>query len=65
MSRTRFRTCSCAPLESDDLWEAQGLLAKWFGFQPSEIGELDLPDFERWVQLAIKQVEARAKAAQA
>jgi len=41
------------------------LLAKWFGFQPSEISALDLQDFERWVQLALQQIEARNKAAQA
>jgi hypothetical protein len=65
MSRARFRACSCGPLELDDFWEAQGLLAKWFGFQPSEIAELELQDFESWVRMAIKQIEARAKATQA
>ena len=44
------------------LWEALGLLAKWFHFQPSEIGELGFDEFDRWVKLAVKQIDAQNKA---
>ena len=57
-----FRAFSFAQLEPDALWEAQGLLAQWFKFQPSEIADLDLADFEKWVDLAVAQINARQKA---
>jgi hypothetical protein len=41
------------------LWEAKALLAKWFGFQPSEIDDLYADDFLRWCNLAAKQIERR------
>ncbi|MDR2239559.1 MAG: hypothetical protein LBE33_03885 [Zoogloeaceae bacterium] len=63
MSRRRFSVCLCRPPPSDEaLWEAFGLLAKWFHFQPSEIRELEWGEFERWVALAAKQVKAAGKA---
>lgn len=65
MSRQRFRACSCPALSDDTLWEAFGLLAKWFHFQPSEIYELECSDLERWVKLATKQAQAAAKGYQA
>jgi hypothetical protein len=62
MSKRPFKGSSFAQLRPDDIWEAQGLLAKWFGFQPSEMADLELTDFERWVDLAVEQIKARQKA---
>ncbi|PQA82811.1 GpE family phage tail protein [Limnohabitans sp. TS-CS-82] len=45
------------------MWEAKGLLAKWFGFQPSEIDELDCQDLELWCEQAAKQIKQRAEQA--
>lgn len=65
MSRRRFRACSCPALSDETLWEAFGLLAKWFHFPPSEIYEMECVDFEQWVKLAANQAKAAAKAHQA
>lgn len=62
MSKRPFKGSSFAQLEPGEIWDAQGLLAKWFGFQPSEIADLELADFERWVDLAVEQIKARQKA---
>ncbi len=37
----------------------RGLLAKWFGFQPSEIDELDIYDFVQWCEQATEQIKRR------
>jgi hypothetical protein len=37
-------------------------LAKWFHFPPSEIRGLDWIDFERWVNLAVRQIRERNSA---
>lgn len=42
--------------------QARALLAKWFGMQPSEIGNLDLPEFAEWVEDAVEQINERARA---
>lgn len=42
--------------------QAQALLAKWFGMQPSEINNLDVIEFTEWVDDAIAQIEERARA---
>ena len=47
--------------DGETLWEAKGLLAKWFGFQPSEIDDLDCLDFESWCGQAAKQIKQRAE----
>ena len=41
-----------------DLWQAAGLLARWFRFAPSEIDALELDDFAYWVELAAQQIKA-------
>jgi len=38
------------------------LLAKWFGFQPSEIDALDYQDFAQWCTMAMKQIKAQQDA---
>ena len=42
--------------------QARSLLAKWFHMQPSEIQELELTEFTEWVDDAVEQIEARARA---
>jgi hypothetical protein len=42
-----------------ELWQAKGLLAKWFGFQPSELDELDMSDFGHWCEQASEQIKQR------
>ncbi|MDX5630335.1 MULTISPECIES: GpE family phage tail protein [Brenneria] len=37
--------------------QAQGLLARWFRFQPSELNELDLEEFECWLETASTQIK--------
>ncbi|MGP8440517.1 phage tail assembly protein [Paraburkholderia fungorum] len=41
--------------------QARSLLAKWFSMQPSEIENLDLADFEDWVEDAVAQINERAR----
>lgn len=38
--------------------QAQGLLARWFRFQPSEIDELDSDDLEMWLDQAEEQIKS-------
>lgn len=45
--------------DAQTLWQAQGLLAKWFHFQPSEIEALDWQDFNRWCEEAVRQIKQR------
>ena len=35
--------------------KAQGLLARWFRFQPGEIDALDIDDLEMWLEQAEEQ----------
>lgn len=42
----------------------QGLLAKWFYMQPSEIDELTVTDFIGWIDEANTQIEAQNKSVQ-
>ncbi|MBG6248260.1 GpE family phage tail protein [Candidatus Symbiopectobacterium endolongispinus] len=37
--------------------QAQALLARWFRFQPSELNELDLDEFEGWLEIASEQIK--------
>ncbi len=39
----------------------QGLLAKWFHMQPSEINEMFIDDFIGWIDEANAQIEAQNK----
>ncbi|QHQ16544.1 GpE family phage tail protein [Pectobacterium parmentieri] len=39
------------------LIQAQALLARWFRFQPSELNELDLDEFESWLETASEQIK--------
>ncbi|VXB84677.1 hypothetical protein ENHYD8BJ_90291 [Enhydrobacter sp. 8BJ] len=46
-----------------DKWQSlQGLLAKWFHIQPSEIDDMLIDDFLGWVDEANAQIEAQNKA---
>lgn len=65
MFRPRFKSCSAPALSDKELWEAFGLLAKWFHFQPSEIYEMEWSEFEGWVMQASAQAQAAARAYQA
>lgn len=38
------------------LWQAMALLARWFRFQPTEIDDLAMDDFERWLEEANIQI---------
>lgn len=44
-------------------WQTlQGLLAKWFHIQPSEIDAMLVDDFLGWIDEANKQIDAQNKA---
>ncbi|KKF34110.1 hypothetical protein SY86_25795 [Erwinia tracheiphila] len=38
--------------------QAQGLLARWFRFQPGEIDALDTDDLEMWLDQAEEQIKS-------
>ncbi|HEH7526042.1 TPA: GpE family phage tail protein [Escherichia coli] len=40
------------------LTQAQGLLARWFRFQPGEIDALDTDDLEMWLEQAEEQIKS-------
>lgn len=40
------------------LMQAQGLLARWFRFQPGEIDALDTDDLEMWLEQAEEQIKS-------
>jgi len=66
MSSRRFRLCSCPSLPDEKvLWDAFGLLAKWFHFPPQAIYDLDLDELELWLKQASGQIEAQNKAYEA
>ena len=60
MSRPVFKDWSDLA-DEEALWEAQGLLARWFRMQPSEIDRLEPWEFLRWFRLAQKQIERQKK----
>jgi len=43
--------------------QAQGLLARWFRFQPGEIDSLDTDDLEMWLEQAEEQIKSEFGAA--
>jgi hypothetical protein len=34
-------------------------VAKWFGFQPSELDAMELGDFQQWIAEGLRQHKAR------
>jgi hypothetical protein len=48
-------------IAESDLWRAAGLLARWFRFQPSEIDDLTVDEFKRWVEVASEQISESAR----
>lgn len=47
-----------------DQWQKmQGLLAKWFHIQPSEIDDMLIDEFISWIDEANAQIEAQNKQA--
>lgn len=60
MSRRVFKDWFDLTADEDTLWEAQGLLARWFRMQPSEMEGMEPWEFVRWVKLAGDQIRQAA-----
>ncbi|MCC8464643.1 GpE family phage tail protein [Photorhabdus bodei] len=43
--------------EIKTVWQASAMLARWFRFQPSEIDNLALDEFECWLNEANTQIK--------
>ncbi len=54
--RCVLRDLSDLAADEKGLWEAQGLLAKWFRMQPSEMDAMEPREFVRWVTVAGEQI---------
>lgn len=51
-------------MDGESLWAAAALLAKWFGFQPSEIDGLDIDELLEWVHQANGQIRESSEGSQ-
>ncbi|QYM95062.1 GpE family phage tail protein [Dickeya ananatis] len=37
--------------------QSQGVLARWFRWQPSELDALEVEEFEDWLEIASQQIK--------
>ncbi|GHK44438.1 hypothetical protein ECZU08_00340 [Escherichia coli] len=54
----RFQLITGMGESNGALTQAQGLLARWFRFQPGEIDALDTDDLEMWLEQAEEQIKS-------
>lgn len=54
----RFQLITGMGESNQALTQAQGLLARWFRFQPGEIDALDTDDLEMWLEQAEEQIKS-------
>lgn len=54
----RFQKITGLGKSDKTLMQAQGLLARWFRFQPGEIDALDTDDLEMWLEQAEEQIKS-------